>query len=303
MIETAVGGGGTTLTGGNLITVSGGAIDHGTPTFTGTSAGSDITLTYGQSIDAQLLVGKDPNNNANDLKLDQFGHVTGFQVRSLQMPSWLGITNVALNGTSLDFTSTAGAEGGFNGSVNLASLSGSNQTVDIEDVKGSFYNVATLADLNNISSGLISDGQIVWVEGESATYQATITPADYITTFVDTITWDEFTGFQGLVETRGSWTPIVSAMTASEFNISSYQVQQGHWVRHGNIVYADFTIQVLATAVSGNSGSTSALYIHGWPLMPKVQDQQFKLLFLILLMVLTMKLNPLVYQLLLMIRL
>ena len=181
------------------------------------------------------------------------------------MPSWLGITNVALNGTSLDFTSTAGAEGGFNGSVNLASLSGSNQTLDIEDIKGSFYNVATLADLNNISDTLISDGQIVWVESESATYQATITLADYINTFSDTITWAEFTGFQGMVETRGSWTPRVSAITASEFNISSYQVQQGHWVRHGNIVYADFTIQVLATAVSGNSGSTSALYIHGWP--------------------------------------
>ena len=193
IIETAAGGGGTTLTGGNLITVSGGAIDHGTPTFTGVSAGSDITLTYGQSIGPQLLVGKDPSNNNLDLKLDQFGHVTGFQVRSLQMPSWLGITNVALNGTDLDFTSTASAEGGFNASVDLSSLSG------------------------------------------------------------------------GIAETRGSWTPRVSAMTASEFNISSYQVQQGHWVRHGNIVYADFTIQVLATAVSGNSGSTSALYIHGWP--------------------------------------
>ena len=265
VIETAAGGGGTTLTGGNLITVSGGAIDHGTPTSTGVSVGSDITLTYGSSIDPQLLVAKDPNSNANDLKLDQFGHVTGFQARALQMPSWLGITNVALNGTSLDFTSTAGAEGGFNGSVNLASLQGSNQTLDIEDIKGSFYNVATLADLNNISDTLISDGQIVWVESESATYQATITLADYINTFSDTITWAEFTGFQGMVETRGSWTPRVSAITASEFNISSYQVQQGHWVRHGNIVYADFTIQVLATAVSGNSGSTSALYIHGWP--------------------------------------
>lgn len=188
-------GGGTTLTGGNLITVSGGTIDHGTPTATGTSVGSAINLTYGQSIDPQLLVAKDPNSVANDLKLDSFGHVTGFQARALQMPSWLGITNVALNGTDLDFTSTASAEGGFNASVDLSSLSGSS----------------------------------------------------------------------GLAETRGSWTPIVSAITASEFNISSYTIQQGHWVRHGNIVYADFTIQVPASAVSGNSGSTSALYIHGWP--------------------------------------
>ena len=263
IIETAAGG--TTLTGGNLITVSGGTIDHGTPTATGTSAGSAITLSYGNTIDPQLLVGQDPNNNNNGLKLDQFGHVTGFQSRALQMPSWLGITNVALNGSNLEFTSTAGAEGGFSGSVNLSSLSGSNQTLDIEDIKGAFYNVATLADLNNISDTLISDGQIVWVEAESATYQATITLADYINTFTDTITWNEFTGFQGLVETRGSWTPRVSATVATEFNISSYQIQQGHWVRHGNLVYCDFTIQVLATAISGNSGSTSALYIHGWP--------------------------------------
>lgn len=108
---------------------------------------------------------------------------------------WLGITNVALNGTDLDFTSTASAEGGFNGSVDLSSLSGSS----------------------------------------------------------------------GLAETKGSWTPRVGCTVASEFNISSYQIQQGHWVRHGNLVYADFTIQVLATAVSGNSGSTAALYVHGWP--------------------------------------
>lgn len=189
-------GGGTTLTGGNLITVSGGAIDHGTPTATGTSVGSDITLTYGQSIDAQLLVGKDPNNTNNDLKLDSFGHVTGFQARALQMPSWLGITNVALNGTNLDFTSTASAEGGFNASVDLSSLSG---------------------------------------------------------------------GTTGLVETKGSWTPIVGTTTPAEFVISSYQVQQGHWVRHGNLVIVDFTIQVLSSAVSATAGSTSALFIHGWP--------------------------------------
>ena len=193
VIETAAGGGGTTLTGGNLITVSGGAIDHGTPTFTGTSAGSAINLTYGQTIDPLLIVGQDPNNTNLGFKLDQFGHVTGFQSRALQMPSWLGITNVALNGTDLDFTSTASAEGGFNASVDLSSLSG------------------------------------------------------------------------GIVETTGSWTPIVGTTDPADFVISSYQIQQGHWVRHGNLVTVDFTIQVLATAVSAASGSTSALFVHGWP--------------------------------------
>lgn len=66
---------------------------------------------------------------------------------------------------------------------------------DIDLIKGAFYTVDAYADLDDIPSDRISDKQIVWVEDASATYQATITPANPPVTFVDTITWSEFTGF------------------------------------------------------------------------------------------------------------
>lgn len=72
-------------------------------------------------------------------------------------------------------------------------------------------------------------------------------------------------GGGGIQETTGSWTPIVGTTDPADFVISSYQIQQGHWVRHGNLVTVDFTIQVLSSAVSAASGSTSALFVHGWP--------------------------------------
>ena len=72
-------------------------------------------------------------------------------------------------------------------------------------------------------------------------------------------------GSSGIQETTGSWTPIVGTTDPADFVISSYQIQQGHWVRHGNLVTVDFTIQALASNVSAASGSTSALFIHGWP--------------------------------------
>lgn len=156
-----------------------------------TTAGAEIVDIYKSVKLVDYGQGNKTGTATYNLSVDTDGNI----IETAGGGGWLGITNVALNGTDLDFTSTASAEGGFNGSVDLSSLSGSG----------------------------------------------------------------------GLAETKGSWTPRVSAMIASEFNISSYQVQQGHWVRHGNLIYADFTIQVLATAVSGNSGSTSALYVHGWP--------------------------------------
>ena len=68
---------------------------------------------------------------------------------------------------------------------------------DIDLIKGAFYTVAEYDMLADIPTNRLMDGQIVWVEDASATYQLTITPANPPTTFSDTYSWAEFSGFGG----------------------------------------------------------------------------------------------------------
>ena len=66
---------------------------------------------------------------------------------------------------------------------------------DIQYLKGAFYTVRDTSELNNIPASRATNGQIVWVEGSSATYQATVTLADYVSTFADSVSWSLFSGF------------------------------------------------------------------------------------------------------------
>jgi len=68
---------------------------------------------------------------------------------------------------------------------------------DSELIKGAFQVFSTLARLQAAPTARLTDGQIVWVEGESALYQLSITLANPPFTFTDTYTWNEFTGFGG----------------------------------------------------------------------------------------------------------
>ena len=51
----------------------------------------------------------------------------------------------------------------------------------------------------------------------------------------------------------------------SEWVISSYNIQQGKWVRTGNMVFCDFWITINASNISGNTSGTSGLTVQGWP--------------------------------------
>ena len=66
---------------------------------------------------------------------------------------------------------------------------------DASLIKGAFYTVLEHDDLANIPISRIDNKQVVWVEDESKTYQATVTLADYVSTFTDSVAWAEFTGF------------------------------------------------------------------------------------------------------------
>ena len=66
---------------------------------------------------------------------------------------------------------------------------------DASLIKGAFYTVLEHDDLANIPISRIDNKQVVWVEDEAKTYQATVTLADYVSTFTDSVAWAEFTGF------------------------------------------------------------------------------------------------------------
>lgn len=95
-------------------------------------------------------------------------------------------------------------------SLTSAAESAGTELADINLIKGAFYNVEDTTALNAIPISRISDGQIVWVEGESATYQATVVLANYVDVFTDSVTWAEFTGFGGGGGGAGDITSVVA---------------------------------------------------------------------------------------------
>ena len=76
-----------------------------------------------------------------------------------------------------------------------AASSAGTALADASLIKGAFYTVLEHDDLANIPISRIANKQVVWVEDESKTYQATVTLADYVSTFTDSVAWAEFTGF------------------------------------------------------------------------------------------------------------
>ena len=76
-----------------------------------------------------------------------------------------------------------------------AANSAGTELADANLIKGAFYTVLEHDDLASIPISRIANKQVVWVEDESKTYQATVTLADYVSTFSDSVAWAEFTGF------------------------------------------------------------------------------------------------------------
>ena len=90
---------------------------------------------------------------------------------------------------------------------------------DADLIKGAFYTVAQYDDLASIPISRISDKQLVWVEDAASVYQATVTLADYIVAFTDSVTWSEFTGFGGSGGGSGDITAVIagSGLTGGAF--------------------------------------------------------------------------------------
>ena len=77
--------------------------------------------------------------------------------------------------------------------LNNAASSSGTPLADIAAIKGAFKVYPTYEGLTSVPVSLISDKQIVWVEDAQSLYQATVTLADYIFAFTDSVSWAEFT--------------------------------------------------------------------------------------------------------------
>ena len=93
------------------------------------------------------------------------------------------------------------------------------ELADADLIKGAFYTVAQYNDLASIPIARISDKQLVWVEDAASVYQATITLADYIVAFTDSVSWAEFSGFGGAGGGSGDITAVIagSGLTGGAF--------------------------------------------------------------------------------------
>ena len=119
---------------------------------------------------------------------------------------------------------------------------------DVNFIRGAFYTVANYTDLAIIPIDRIMDGQIVWVEDAGTTYQATLTPANPPVTFVDSVSWSEFSGFGG---SGGSGTGDITAVIAGS------GLTGGAFSGTANLaVGAGNGISVSADAVTLNTGSS-----------------------------------------------
>lgn len=103
---------------------------------------------------------------------------------------------------------------------------------DVQFIRGAFRTVADTGSLNNIPVTQVQDGQIVWVEGESATYQASVALADYVNTFSDTVSWSVFTGFGGSggggASSIGELTDVTTG-SLSNGQVLQYNSSTGKW--------------------------------------------------------------------------
>mgnify|MGYP001201437395 CR=1 FL=1 len=148
----------------------------------------------------------------------------------------------------------------FSSQLQLSSTAKTSNIVlaEIDRVKGAFKVYATANAMNTTSINYFTDKQIVYVQDSASLYQATITAADYVSTFEDTIAFSSFS-FGGGGGSVPSGTVSSSAQITSVINdsyISASAASSGFGSGGGGT--SDFTqlTNVPSGLVSGSSQVT-----------------------------------------------
>jgi len=104
----------------------------------------------------------------------------------------------------------------FSSKLELSTAASASKIVlaDVDLIKGAFKVYPSLSTIQGESVNYFADKQVVMAGDTSRLYQATITPADFITIFVDSASFTEFT-FTGLTANVPSGTISGSAQIAA----------------------------------------------------------------------------------------
>ena len=139
--------------------------------------------------------------------------------------------------------------------LTTAASSSGTALANVEFIRGAFYSVEKVADLDTIPVERIANDQIVWVESSSATYQATFIPADFETTFVDSASWAPFSGFGGGSSTLAGLSDVSGS--AADGQVLQYDSASGNWVPT-NLSGAGGDITAVFTSDEGIIGGASS---------------------------------------------
>jgi len=153
----------------------------------------------------------------------------------------------------------------FSSKLELTSAASSSGAAlaDVQFVRGAFQTIPNLTDLGNIPVSQTQHQQIVWVESASATYQATITPADYISTFTDTVAWSVFTGFGsggggGGSSTIGSLTDVTTGSLANG-QVLQWNASTNKWEANNVSGTGDISAVFAGDGLSGGGSAGSVV--------------------------------------------
>ena len=137
----------------------------------------------------------------------------------------------------------------FSSKLQLSSTAQSNDIVlaDIDRIKGAFK-IYTSSELSSTSVNYFSDGQIVYVSDSGSLYKATVTAANFIDTFTDSVSFPAFSFNSG------------SFVSASFDSGTSTLTLFGEVVEGSIRVSSSIDLSSLSGGGGGGSGDITAVF-------------------------------------------